>query len=201
MSESLNTTLPNPSKTLHQRIARTGWIGWAFAVFFAVAFVVQSIAYTLRPDVPIAVDDSGRLKGYIVWNDAVIRDDAQVIADLKRWVGYRTSLNAETIWEDAEIALNHMSDLLFDQTYEDWLATGYLRTIEDVRGVSKVEFGQNSIELNRDLDRFDAVINGRLKVGIVNPQYSNFRVRVRGRLVPYSEQRALGMEVQHYEDI
>lgn len=201
MSESLNMTTPNPSKTLHQRIARTGWIGWAFAGLFAVAFVIQSIAYTLRPEVPIAIDDTGRLKGYIVWNDTVIRDDAQVMADLKRWVGYRTSLNSETIWEDAEISLNHMSDELFEQNYNDWLDTGYLRTIEEVGGVSKVEFAEDSIELNRDLDRFDAVINGRLKVGIVNPQYSEFRVRVRGRLVPYSEEKSLGVEVQHYEDI
>lgn len=211
-SEGSNVAKPNPSKTLHYRIARFGYIGWAAAFLFFLLFVLQSLVVIYRPTPVAATDENGQIAGYVVWNDVIVRDDTQVVADIKRWVSHRLSLNAETVYEDAEVALNHMCESLQEETMNEWFeesedrpgsaAKNYLKTISDSGGISKVEFDKESaVDLQTYKGKFNAVVSGSVKVGIVNPEKVPFKLKLSGDLKPYSDIYSLGLEVCKHEDI
>ena len=205
MSIELNQAIQkNPSRTLLERTALIGWAGWVLFVLMLLAFIVQSIAFSFSPRQILTADPvTGQLNGLVVFNDVIARDDATVKRDLKAWVSARLSLNSSTIYEDATIALNHLCSQEQEALLADWRKTAYLAQIEQSKGVSKVEFSNDSVEVHRDKvgNGFTAMISGDTVIGIVDPQRLPFKLEVKGDLFPKTESNTLGLEVCEYADI
>lgn len=205
VSEELNRGLAkNPSKTLHQRLAFSGRLGWFLFAVMVMAFVLQSIVFNFQPKPILTADpQTGDLNGTVLFNDVLVRDEAAITKDIKAWVSARLSLNSSTIFQDAQIALNHMCPELQTQVLDDWQTTAYLATIEASKGVAKVEFNDDGFVLQRDEvgSGFSAVVDGQYVIGLVKPQRTPFRIEIKGTLLPKTQNTSLGLEVCSYADV
>lgn len=193
-----------PNKSLYQRLAMLNRLGWLVAFVLLIAFIAQSLVFTFSPRQILTADPaSGAINGVVLFNDVLARDNTTVIRDLKAWTSSRLSLNSATIFEDAQIAINHLCAELQQQLLAEWQQTAYLASIQQSRGVAKVEFDDSDIQLQRDASgsNFAAVIGGKVLIGAERSSSRPFRIRLGGKLLPKTQNTSLGIEVCDYADI
>jgi hypothetical protein len=184
----------DPSLSLFHKIKVVGILGWVAAAFFAITNLV-TVGFFMTREVPwLAVDELGRPIGTVVMNDAELRDDATVRADLVRWVQAATSYNSATIYEDALIAVNHFCEELRDEKLAEWKETGFLSIVEETKSISNVVFYDGYPIIARNKDRFEAEIKLKRTIGVSGkPELMEFKVK--GKLLKRSEEHTLGMEI------
>ncbi|EAR07578.1 hypothetical protein [Reinekea blandensis] len=206
----------NPSLTLHQRVAMQGVFGWVAAFVMLVILLVNNFMLAREDKEVLAVDPAtNRVIGSVIFDEARVRSVSQINKDLKGWLSAYNSLNAETVWEDAQIAINHMEDSLAEATFKRWTelsqeqkekgqAMPYLQQIEASGNVARVVFNDEESTLRRD-DRVPTLFYGEIQFdiisGIVNPTKRTLRQSIKFNLVPRSENNSLGMEVIDVQDI
>jgi len=206
----------NLSLTLHQKIAMNGIFGWVFGIFMVIVLVVNNYMLATEDKEVLAVDPvTNKAVGYVVFDEPRLRSVEQISIDLKGFLIAYNSLNAETIWESAQISLNHMEDSLAEGTLKRWTEISdedkekgysipYLARIELSKNVATTSFDDENSNLIRDEKiptLYYAEINFEITSGVVNPEPKKLRQYIKFSLIPRSEKKSLGIEVHDVKDI
>jgi hypothetical protein len=152
MSEdmNLNNKQPSHSDDLVAKAARFGAMGW-IAFFITLLFLlVQNIVYTLSDKQVMATQD-GQVIGQVIFDEAKLRSNDEIMADLKNWVKRCTSVNKTSIYEDLSVCLNHMSSELAEERLADYEKHNYAVKIEQYGCENTLTiFDSNKTHLERD---------------------------------------------------
>ena len=201
----------NLSLTLHQKIATLGVFGWLFGLVMTGVLVWQSIGIASQDKEIMAVDrETGKVIGTVVFDEAEVRSQAAVKKDVKQWLQSYLSLNSETIFQDAEIALAHMEESLKTATYQDWVTVkkdsnsglSRLAQIKESGNIARVKTTDIELTMSDAVDSIVyAVVSGEVISGIVDPKPAPFKYQVKFSMVPRKTDEHLGIEVYSVDKI
>ncbi len=167
-----------------------------YSVVMTVVFTVIVLLLVTKPTPVITVDASGKPVGHYEWFDASARNEYEVMASAKRFVQHYTSLNANTIFEDAALALNAMCESLKQSTQASWQSQGYLARIHKAGAVSRIQFDDNRSQLlHYEQGRASLRLIGTLVVGLKEPETTPFDIALELVVVPRTPTNTLGVEV------
>ena len=206
MSEPMNVEkAPGLIKTdLITRQGRVAALGWVAFFIVLLVLVVQTLFIALRPKEVLASVD-GKVVGQVVFDEARIRDNDAILADVKKWVERCSSLNKITIYEDLAVCLNHMDADLANERVTSYQKNNYASTIAKI-GCTRtdIEF-DTSTTLERDNLGYQivAVVEGR-NICIIpgqKPKSQAFKQQIFAKLVNRDTNRPLGLIVSKFADI
>lgn len=209
MSDNLNAAANVPGALKADLVAKAalfGAVGWiAFAVT-AFALIGQNIVMAVMPK-QVMASENGKVVGQVIFDEAKIRADDEIIGDVKTWVARCTSVNKISIYEDLAICLNHMESNLADLRLKQYEKNNYAVTIEKL-GCDRptVEFDNEQTQVSRkDSMSYELAANvtGRVICAIPGdkPAVQSFAVDMMARLTNKSTARPLGFEVTSFKDI
>lgn len=206
MTDDLNTaTPPDPQKDIVAKAARFGAFGWlAFFVTLGV-LLVQNIVITLAPKSVLATTN-GVVVGQVIFDEARIRSEDQILVDLKTWVQHCTSVNKNTIYEDLSICVNHMDGELADTRLSQYAESNYAVNIANI-GCDRtlIKFDDEKTQTVRD--SLGYAVESQVAGEVIcqqpdgAPVSQEFDVHVTAKLVPRNTNYPLGINVTSYEDI
>lgn len=177
---------------------------WIVAIISIALLVVQGIFYALKPAQVIGVDENGNFVGTVVFGETKLRDEKDVMSDVKNVVLRCLSNSKETIWDDAAICLGHLEDELSDVWLASWEESEALIAIEN-SGCIRSEYEFNDVEdFERDGEFFQGVWSGTVScndsadVSSIKPDY--FKVKITGKIIPKVEGNRFGIKIYEYDD-
>ena len=206
MSEDLNQSEPaDPQRDLVTKAARFGAFGWlAFAVVLLI-LVVQNLVLALTPKQVMATTD-GKVVGEVVFDEARLRSEDDIMIDLKNWVQHCTSVNKNTIYEDLSICVNHMESDLAEHRIAQYQKNNYAVSIANSGcNRTKIDFNDKKSRVSRE--KLGYAVDGRIAGRVICPQNDGdavsqaFNVEVAAKLVPRDTNHPLGINVLEYEDV
>jgi len=206
-SDELNSAeLGKAREDLVTKAARFGAFGWIVALVLLLALITQSIIVSLTPQQTLATK-GGIVVGQVVWDEARIRSNEDIVIDLKTWVQHCTSVNKHTVFEDLAICLNHMTSDLSKKRIKEYGDSNYATNISNI-GCDKtiLKFNNNVTTVKRD-SALDYAIEGRVAGEIICPlpkggqESQAFDIRLIAQLTERNTTYPLGMTVIKFEDI
>ena len=206
-SDDLNSSeLGREREDLVLKAARFGAFGWLVALILLLALITQTIVISLSPKETLATK-VWVVIGQVVWDEARIRANEDIVADLKVWVQHCTSVNKHTVFEDLAVCLNHMTNELSEKRLKEYEDSNYAINISNI-GCDKtiLEFN-NEITSAKRTKELDYVVEGRVAGEIICPspgggqESQAFDINIVAQLVERNTTYPLGIAVIKYRDV
>lgn len=187
------------------KAARFGAFGWVVAAILLLVLIVQNLIIGLS-EKPVLATHDGKVVGQVVFDEARLRSDDQVLADLKKWVAKCTTVNKLSVYEDLAICLNHMDPKLAEQRLADYEQNLYATRIEKY-GCKDTEivFSDEETQLTRKpLDYLaEATLAGEVQCKTPNqePVGQEFKINVVASLTERTTYNPLAIRVNNTWDV
>ena len=152
MSDDINLASKQlaPTDDLVTKAARFGAFGWIAFFITLAALVVQNLFLLVRPN-PVLASVNGEVVGQVVFDEARVRSNDQILGDLKMWVKGCTTANKNTVYEDLTVCLNHMDKALADTKVEEYQKNNYAPSVKEYGcDNTNTVFDDKKIQLQRD---------------------------------------------------
>lgn len=209
VTEDLNAVanVPGALKAdLVDRAARFGAAGWIAFAFTATALIVQNVVMAIMPD-PVMAAENGKVIGQVIFDEAKIRANDEILGDVKSWVARCTSVNKLSIYEDLAICLNHMDQDLSEARLKDYEKRNYAVAIEKF-GCERpsVDFDNTKTTVKRKTDlpyEINATVAGNVLCAVPGDKAASqaFVVELSARLTDKTTALPLGFQVSTFKDV
>jgi len=206
MTEDLNTATPNDVQSdlvnKASKMAIFGWIAFFITLF---ALIIQNLIIMLKPAQVLATED-GTVVGQVIFDEARIRPEDMILADLKTWVQNCTSVNKNTIYEDLSVCLNHMVPELAESRMTEFEETNYVVNVANI-GCERTSIAFDDEQIWIKKDELGYGVEAQIVGEVICPQSSGttpsqeFNIRLAGKLTPRNTTYPLGFNVTVYEDV
>lgn len=118
-----------PSTDFITLAARYSLLGWVAFLVTLILLVAQTLFMTLKEPMVLA-SVNGEVVGQVIFDEARLRADEDIIRDAKHWLARCMSLDKHTIYDDLSVCVKHMDVALAQQRLDDYQANHYPETIE-----------------------------------------------------------------------
>jgi hypothetical protein len=206
MSDDINLASKQlaPTDDLVTKAARFGAFGWIAFFITLAALVVQNLFLLVRPN-PVLASVNGEVVGQVVFDEARVRSNDQILGDLKMWVKGCTTANKNTVYEDLTVCLNHMDKALADTKVEEYQKNNYAPSVKEYGcDNTNTVFDDKKIQLQRDALGLavKASIEGEVQCVIPGkqPLIQTFAIEVEADLVGRTTTSPLAIKVRNYWD-
>lgn len=208
MRDDLNAVSAAPQAIkvdLVTRAAYFGAVGWIAFGITALVLVAQNIALSVLPK-QVMASENGVVVGQVIFDEAKIRADDEILADVKAWVARCTSVNRLSIYEDLAICLNHMDQDLADIRLKQYEKNNYVVTIEKFGCErSAINFDNTKTHIARK-DTLSYEITGQVAGDVIcsvpgdKPVIQAFAIDLTARLKNKNTAHPLGLEITTFKD-
>jgi hypothetical protein len=148
---------------------------------------------------------NGKVVGQVIFDEARIRSNENIVIDVKSWVQHCSSINKHTVLEDLTICLQHMEAGLSEERLSFWEEQNYVSRIKNT-GCSKtqIEFDDEQTIIVRDALQLAAQVKVAGSVICIqsngDPLGQDFIWTVDAQLIPRDTNFPLGISVIDYKD-
>ncbi|MCG8313818.1 MAG: hypothetical protein MI976_11425 [Pseudomonadales bacterium] len=187
------------------KAARFGAFGWLVALVLLFVLITQNLVIALAGKQVLATHN-GKVVGQVVFDEARLRPDDEVLADLKKWVSKCTSVNKVSIYEDLAICLNHMAPELAEKRLADYESNLYATRIEKY-GCKDTEIAFKDSDTSLEREPLDYVAEATLSGEVIckypnqEPLGQEFKIHVIASLTERTTYNPLAIRVTNSWDI
>ena len=176
---------------------RLSWLSFIACVAGLLSAGLMGLALTQQPPTLVAVDDHGRLHGYIEYLNPSMRSNQEIEVAIRQFVSAYLSVNSSSIVTDLKLALSMMAPKLAEQEKQVLIQTNKIATIEKKGLSSYVRI--DAIDLQRRTNHIvQASIKGKIHVARA---HKSFSILVQAKIVPRTIHNTFGVQVIDIKDI
>ncbi|MCA8836499.1 MAG: hypothetical protein K0U66_02010 [Gammaproteobacteria bacterium] len=190
----MKSTHPNYiSLSLH----RLSLLAFAVCIVSVVAVVLMGLALSVRQPVLVAVDDRGRLHGYIEYLQPSQRTDDEIRLATVQFVQAYLSVSSATITADLQLALMMMSTTMAEEEKQTLIETNRIAITQKSRLSGRVLITDVQFERSHS-DAVAVSVSGHIEAA---QSRRPFDILLQTRIVPRTIANTLGVRIESIRDL
>ena len=175
---------------------RLSALAFVLCIASAIALGLMGLALSQKPPTLIAIDDQGRVHGYIEYLRPDSRSDEEIRLAIVQFAKSYLSVSSANIVADTQLALTMMAPEMAEHEKRLLIESNRIATIEQSGISGRVQLERIDIE-RRSSGLVAVAVDGQIQIG---QGRRPFGVLIEARIVPRTIHRTLGLRIESISD-